>query len=231
MTFKKLGRNQELLKSGVILSKVNNARYWQCSVSGIMTFASEARWPSIMERYKTEENLVATFVCREAKKYLAAGYTEVAIRQLVADNKGSLPKFSSLSENKPLVDARIPKKEKKVRVKPVKVEKVIENEIEVTKKVYAWSADPQNYFKGGEQPIDVAADTKDTCLYPNRYLDDECRNCPVYDLCTCTFKFTAEDWEAGKKKAKKEVVLKPIASFTDEEISASLGIEPVVASE
>jgi hypothetical protein len=228
MTFKKLGKNQERLKSGVILSKANQARYWECSVSGILTFASKERWPSIMERFKSEENLVKTFVCREAKKYLGAGYTEVEIRKMVADNKGNLPKFNTLAENKPLVDVRVPKKEKKVRVKPVKVEKVIENNVEVKKAIYAWSADPQNYFKGGEQPIDVAADTKDTCLFPNRYLDDECRNCPVYELCTCALKFTAEDWEAGRKKAKKEIVLKPIASFTDEEIAEALGTEAVV---
>jgi hypothetical protein len=218
MTITKVGKNQYKRPSGVIATKDNKYFYWSCTVSGIATFANAIRWKKVLEVYKTEENLVKTFVCREAKKYVAAGYTEAQIRKLVVDHKGDLPKLNPTMKR----DPRIPKKVRKARNKAVKVEKVVEVvngvETEVVKKVYVWSHDPQNYFRTDNAPYDISESTKEACMYPNRHLDDECRGCSVYDLCRCPTKFTQADWDKSAKKKQPSAVIKPIPSFADDEL-------------
>jgi hypothetical protein len=160
MTITKVGKNQYKRPAGVIASKDDKYFYWSCTVSGISTFANAIRFKKLLEIYKTEKNLVKTFVCREAKKYLAAGRTEAEIRQLVVDHKGELPKLNPTVKR----DPRIPKKERKVRNKAVTTEKVVESvngvETEVVKKTYAWSGDPTNYFIDGPCAFDVAESSK-----------------------------------------------------------------------
>lgn len=219
MTITKIGRNQYQRPSGVIASKDDKYFYWQCSVSAIMTFANAIRFKKLLEVYKSEKNLVKSFVCREAKKYLAEGYTEAEIRQMVIDHKGDLPKLNPSVKK----DPRIPKKERKVRNKAVSTEKIVENvngvETEVVKKTYAWSDNPTNYFIDGPAVFDVAESSVGACLYPNRYLDDECRDCPIYDKCACALKFTEEDWKKGAKKFAAPIV-KKIESFDKDEVVA-----------
>ena len=78
--------------------------------------------------------------------------------------------------------------------------------------------DDPHYFltPGGFPPASVEDITKDTCLFPARYLDDECRNSTVYDHYVLAGKFTADDWKKGKKKAA--LVVKKLDSFTKDEL-------------
>lgn len=47
-----------------------------------------------------------------------------------------------------------------------------------------------------KNPVTIAEFTKDTCLYPNRYLnnDNSCVTCDIYEHCACGLK------NLGKKK-------------------------------
>jgi hypothetical protein len=221
MVIKKIGKNQLMRPSGVIVSKDGKYHYWSCSVSGVATFAKPPLWKSTMAKYKTEENLVKTYVCRKAKKYLEAGYTAEQIREIVKNHKGNLPPIEPKIKKHP----NMPKKVRKQRLKAIKTETVVEvvngRKEEVVKKVYPWSEDP-NYFKDGiRPPVDVAEITKDTCMYPNRYLDSECQGCPVYNECVYAEKYTEDDWKSGKKRKSDAVVVHSIDSYSEDEIKAS----------
>jgi hypothetical protein len=219
MTFTKLGKNQYFRDSGAIASKDNRYFYWKCTISSIMTFASAERFKKLCEAAGSEDNLVKNFVCREAKKYLAAGWKATDIAKLVTDHKGDLPKLNpKVPKNHP----DMPKKVKKARLKAIKTVKVVEvvngENVEVVKKTYPWSDDPQHYF-GGDAAAPIDYSLEDTCHRPNYYLDSLCHGCPLYDVCGFKGKHGPTDY-LDAKKTKRQVVVKVIQPFTQEEIEA-----------
>lgn len=207
----KLGKNQVLRPSGIVASKDGKYFYWWCTVSGIATFASAERFKTVVERYGSEEKLVKEFVSRPAQKYLDADFTAEQIRGMVI--KGKLGPLGG----KPKKIEKV-KKVKKATLKTFAVAKI---EVAVTTgtgsieiqnvPVYPWSGNPDYFKSTGTPPLSVEEATKDSCALPNRYLDDECRNCPLYDRCTFKGKFTAEDWK--KPRSKAGPIVKVISSW------------------
>ena len=51
-----------------------------------------------------------------------------------------------------------------------------------------------------KNPASIAEFTKDTCLYPNKYLDNDntCITCSIYEYCGCNLK------NLGKKRKQHE---------------------------
>jgi hypothetical protein len=217
----KLGKNQRRRPSGVIESLDGRYMYYFCSISGLPTFAkvSTGYWAKVLTKYKTEENLVKTYVCKKAQALLAKGMNKEQIVGLL--NSGvKLPKAKH--------DPKAPKvkKEKKSTLKSAAIGKVKvakqndSGSIEIVEKpVYPWQSDP-GYFltPGGYTPAAVEDITKEACLYPVRYLDDECRECPAYDRCQLAIKYTEKDWAKGKKKTAP--VVKKLDSWMESELPA-----------
>lgn len=216
----KIGKNQKLLPSGVKVSADGKYHYWQCSVSGLETFAKPDYWVKIMAKFKTEDNLVKTYVCRKAQQLLEDGKTPAEIIVILTQPESSAAKKEKKANK--VIKAERKALTKKVRTKGLKSFAIGSVEVAVTEDtgsikvekqpVYPWQGDPSYFGRGGTTPTSVSDSTKDTCAMPNRYLDDECRNCPLYDQCTFERKFTADDWKKGKKAAA-EVKVKEIKSF------------------
>lgn len=217
----KLGKNQILLPSGVATSKDGKYHYWQCSVSGLVTFAKPDYWVKIMAKYGSEKNLVKTYVCKKAQALLNEGLTKAEVREkmskpeTVADKKARKATKEEKVRRKGLI-----KKPRKKGLKSFAVGKdevLIQNEtgslIKEVVPVYPWQDDP-NYFRGGP-PVQMSIEeaTKDSCAYPRRYLDDDCQGCPIYDRCKCRLKVDASVW--SKPRKKNEVVIKPIKAFDE----------------
>lgn len=141
----KLGKNQVLLPSGVIASKDGKYHYWACSVSGLMTFSKPEYWVKVLAKYKTEENLIKTYVCKKAQALLDMGKTKEQIIGLL--NSGEkLPKAKK-NPKAPKV-----KKEKKASLRSAAVGKVkvaqqnASGSVELVEKpVYPWQND-LHYF-------------------------------------------------------------------------------------
>jgi hypothetical protein len=216
----KVGKNQKLLPSGVVVSADGKYHYWQCSVSGLMTFAKPDYWVKIMAKYGSEENLVKTYVCKKAAALVADGKSQAEVIKILSmpvtaeDRKARKETKAIKAERK-----AVTKRAKKVRLKSFAVgtaEVAVTTDsgsIEVQKvPVYAWQNDP-NYFKSPPTTLSIAEATKDACAYPARYLDDECRNCPVYAECACALKYTESDWK--KPRSKGETKITPIDSFPE----------------
>lgn len=204
----KLGKNQYVRPSGIVASKDDKYFYWNCSISGTATFANAERFKKVVEKYGSEEILFKTFVCRDTKKLLEKGFTEEQIRNAAQNGKNLM---DELPTNIPVVN------EKKPRAPKIKIEvdspKTVEAEPEQIapkieeKVVYPWSGN-SDYFKSPAAPFNIEEDTKDTCMYSNRYINDMCHSCSIYDKCQFVRKYTAEDW---KKPVKRdEVVVKAI---------------------
>lgn len=217
----KLGKNQVLRPSGVIASKDGKYFYWSCSISGVKTFANSERFKTVLANYGNDEvRMIKEFVCRPAKKYLDAGYKPEDIRKIADENKGKLANIDA-KPKKPAILRRPRKKSiKAFAIGTVKVKEMTPSgSVEVVeKKVYPWQGNP-DYFTGHEPPTPISVEdvTKDTCMYPARYLDDMCRECPVYDRCTFPEKYTEKDWKKPHKTDK--VVVKSLASFSEDESS------------
>lgn len=189
-----------------------------CSVSGCKSFANQDYFKKTLDAKfgGSETRMIKEYVVREAKKYLEAGFTPEQIRKLATDNKGKLPKVNP----KPKKDPRIPKKAKKATLKSFVVEtvKVMEADksgsfVEVAKPVYAWSNDP-NYFKSEPAPLSIEDATKETCLYPGRFIDDKCHGCPVYEKCTLEQKWGPTDYL--KKNLRHELKVTHLSSVDEE---------------
>jgi hypothetical protein len=56
--------------------------------------------------------------------------------------------------------------------------------------------------------LNIAEASKNTCLYPNRYLDDDCHGCGIYEICSFGGKYKPEDWK--KKNTRNEVIIKKL---------------------
>jgi len=188
--------------SGIEQSANEKYFYWYCNVSKIKAFADKKRFADIVKKYGSEEKLFKTYVLRPVQKYLDAGFSQESIREIVSKHNGKLPKLNSISKS-----IKTPaKKEQKQNINEssVNVEKV---------KIYPWTGNP-DYFRCSPSNIAPIEDaSKYTCLYPPKYLDEDCRDCPIYDRCLCKLKFSTEDWKKPNKRT--EVKITPINPFGD----------------
>ena len=196
------------LPSGIEVSANGNYYYWKCTISGQETFATADRFKEIIAKYGSEANLVKTYVLRSVQKYVAAGFDSKYVKDLIKHAKdGKLPAFdANLKERKKAL-----KTGKKPRQKRLKKFATGEENAqaqtksgsfeEVKQKVYPWSGNP-DYFKGTPVPLSIEDETKSSCMYPQRYLDDLCAGCSVFDRCQSALKITEEARRIGK--AKKE---------------------------
>jgi hypothetical protein len=175
----------------IAVSKCGKYVYPIDSISGAKTFAPieyfkktvEAKYGGSIERYVKE------FTTRETKKYLKEGWTPEQIKEQAVNSKnGKLPKLN----RKPKKDPNAPKKERRRRLSAhVNSTQIITNEDGSQEKVvtYPWSVDPTGYFKSQPKAVIVSEVTKEACLRPDIYLDDECYGCPFYDECNCKAKY------------------------------------------
>jgi len=225
----KLSANKVLLPSGVVASKDGKYHYWQCSVSGLETFAKPDYWVKVMAKFGTEENLVKTYVCRKAKILMEQGHSQDEIVNVLTISESKVARKDRKEVRKITADRKeVTKKVRKVGLKAVKsvvVKEVVNGvETEVVKKTYPWTNDP-NYFGSGEpSAVDFSADTT-TCHYPSRFLNDMCNGCPIYDKCAYTEKYAPGAHLDPKKSAKHVPIIKKIAAFTKAEIEAEKGSE------
>ena len=185
--------------------------YWKCSVSGLVMFAVPERFADVVKKFGSEENLVKNYVLRPVKKYLEAGYTADQIKAIIEKNGGKLPGLDENDKRVEPVISTFEKKEKKQIVEAVTVVEVVEiKPIEQPKEkpvvIYEWQGNP-DYFKSAYTPLSIAQETKESCMFPNRNLNDQCFGCSVYDLCTCSAKYSPED---QKKPKRNEVKIKAI---------------------
>lgn len=198
--------------SGIQTSANGKYYYWKCNVSGLETFADEKRFKDVVKNYGSEETLFKTYVLRPVQKYVDAGFDAETIKSIAAAHDGKMP---------PLGGKKVkPVKQKRGRKPKLKsfavgtVETTVESSSGVfeqeTKPVYPWSNDP-DYFKSQPIPASIEAITVDTCVYPNRYMDDACYGCPVYDKCVLKIKYTPEDWKKPRKG--NETKVKELKSF------------------
>ncbi len=211
--------------SGVEQSANGKYFYWKCNVSGLETFADEKRFKEVVKSYGSEEKLVKEYVLRPAQKYIDAGFTPEYVRDLAARSGGKkLPRIDAKEKEQKKVIKGLKKRGRKPKLKNFatgeSTEVVLNSEgvtEEVVRKVYPWSNNP-DYFKSAPALLEMEEATKETCLFPNRYLDDACYGCPVYDRCACKIKVAAEEW--SKPRKKEEVKIKPIAAFAPDEIES-----------
>lgn len=217
----KLGKNQILLPSGVAQSKDGKYHYWECSVSGLVTFAKPDYWVKIMAKYGSEENLVKTYVCQKAKRLLDEGLTPAEVRDKLSKPETAADKKAKKAIKEEKVRRKeLTKKPRKKGLKTFAVDKetvLVQNDTGSLEKevrpVYPWQNDP-NYFRTGETHIlTVEEETKSACLRPDIYLDSDCNGCPFYDKCVCSIKVSAEEWKKPRKK--DEVIIKPIKAFDE----------------
>lgn len=151
------------------------------SVTGHRTFAPIEYFKNMVEKKfgGSVERFVREYVTRETKKYLAAGYTKEQVKEIALKCKNfKLPKIA-----KPKKDPRVPKKERKVRIKASTTETVTDTygNQEVVR-TYPWSNNP-DYFRSPHTPMDMVEATKTACWRPDVYLDNDCFGCPYYNIC------------------------------------------------
>jgi hypothetical protein len=189
-----------------------------CSISGVKSFANQEYFAKTLAKKfgGSEARMIKEYVSREAKKYLAEGFTKEQIRELVERHKGKLPKIApKISKEK------IPKKPRKQRLKAVTTETVVEmvNGVaeEVVKKTYPWTNNPSYFGDGTRGTIDMSKET-DTCHRSDYYLDSMCHGCPLYDICVFERKYGPNDY-LDKKKNKRTTeatVVKKLNPFDGE---------------
>jgi hypothetical protein len=216
----KVGKNQVLRPSGIVVSKDGKYFYWSCSISGVATFANADRFKTVLARYGNDETkLVKEFVCRPAQRYLDAGYKPEDIRKLAEENKGKLVNINAKPKKPDILKKPRKKGLKAFAIGSIQVaEKTATGSIEIVeKKVYPWSGDADYFGRNTSRPAAVADVTVEACMFPARYLDSECRDCPVYADCVLPTKCTEKDWKKSRKE-KKELVVKPLDSFDASEL-------------
>lgn len=179
--------------SGIEQSANGNYFYWRCTVSGKETFAPEPRFLDVVKNYGSEENLFKTYVLRPVQKYVDAGFDSETIKAIMAANDGELPKLEDV-------------KTKNINVGKIEVvpQPIVEKAV-----VYPWSGNP-DYFKSDPVPFSLEEETKNSCVYPNRNLDDMCFGCSIYERCHSPAKYSKEDM----KKPKVQVKIKQVDSFS-----------------
>lgn len=179
--------------------------YWKCSISGLVMFATPDRFKDVVKNFGGEDKLVKNYVLRPVKKYVDAGYTSEQIKAIIEKNGGKLPPLDNAA---PVVVCTFEKKVKKAKVETVETVEIKQVELPKEKApvVYEWQGNP-DYFKGASSPISISEDTKESCFYPNRNIEDQCRGCSIYDECNCSAKYSPED---QKKPKRNEVKIKAI---------------------
>jgi hypothetical protein len=193
--------------SGIEVSANGNYYYWNCNVSGLETFAPEARFKEVVAKYGSEEKLFKTYVLRPVQKYVDAGFDADYIKKLIVANDGKLPSMDGKAKER----KQALKKPRKQRLKKFAVGEVVIHQTndtgsleEVKQKVYPWTGNP-DYFKSEPVPFDAALESGDTCFYPNRNLTDMCYGCAIYDKCKCHLKMGEADWKNPKKRTETKV--------------------------
>ena len=169
----------------IAISKDGKYVYPVDSITGHKTFAPIEYFKKMVQsKYGgSVERFVKEYVTRDTKKYLASGYTKEQVKEIADKSNGKLPKIA-----KPQKDVRTPKRRRKTKLGST-TETVTNSSGEVeTIKFYPWSNN-SDYFRSTPSPLDISVVTKDTCLRPDIYLDNECFGCPYYDLCTNEIKY------------------------------------------
>jgi len=205
----KVGKNKHVRPSGIVASNNGKYFYFACNVTGAETFAKPDYFEKLIKRYGSEEKLFTDFVSKKVKILRKAGFTDEQIKKSVAEGKDLMEELPSPVEVKK-------EKGKRGRKKKVVVDGVVEvaaNDEPGQPKpqervIYPWSNDP-TYFTSPIAPFNVEDETRATCLFPARHLDDLCYGCPVHDQCKNELRCNEEDWKSGKKK-RTEVVRKEI---------------------
>jgi hypothetical protein len=207
----KIGKNQDLLPSGIVASKDRKYFYWSCTLTGLNTFANAERFKKIVANFGSEEKLAAEFVAAPVKKYLAAEFTIPQIVEMMKANGGTLPPLGGKKKKIEKVKRVLKPGLKTFSVGQIDIPvQLATGSVEVVKSpVYPWSGNP-DYFKGGCVPVCVEEETKASCMYPARNLDDQCHSCPVYDRCQSSAKYSLADM----KKPRESVKVKLIHSFS-----------------
>lgn len=173
----------------IAVSKCGKYVYPVDSITGAKTFAPidyfkkrvQADYGGSVERFLKE------YVTRETKKYLKEGWTAEQLKEIVKE-RGKLPKL----DRKPKKDPNAPKKQRRKRLAShAETSTTITNADGTTEVVrtFPWSMDPVNYFRGKPVEFTIAELTKETCLRPDIYLDDQCYGCKYYDECTLESKY------------------------------------------
>lgn len=217
----KVGKKQKLLPSGVKASEDGKYHYWQCSVSGIETFAKPDYWVSIMAKFGSEENLVKTYVCQKAKRMLAEGMTQAEIIAAVASGTTTVAKKEKKeikaikAERKALTTKKRAKGLKSFAIGSVEVARTTDSGSIAVEKipVYPWQGNPDYFGSRTQSTLSIAEATREACAFPAKNLDDECRGCPFHAECKCSARFSEEDWK--KPRSKGGVKVTQIKSFGD----------------
>lgn len=201
--------------SGIEVSANGKYHYWRCTVSGLETFADEKRFGEVVAKFGTEEKLVSTFVLRPVQKYLDADFSVERIKKLIEVNGGKLPHLGA-ETNKREKELKKPRKKtlNQFVVDTVKVEEQLDTGevVEVKQKIYPWTDKP-DYFKVGKPTaIDIGAETKSSCMFPNIRLDDLCHGCKVFELCQSSCK-VLESERSSAKHQRTQVKVTPVNSW------------------
>lgn len=186
--------------------------YWKCSVSGLVMFAVPERFAEVVKNFGGEDKLVKNYVLRPVKKYVEAGYTADQIKAIIEKNGGKLPPLDEVASVVVPVVTTVTKKEtansKTVTIVVTNVPPPIEQPKEKEPVFYDWQGNP-DYFKSPPRPINIGEDTKEVCMFPNRNIGDQCRECVIYNECNCSAKYSLED---QKKPNRNEVKIKVIVA-------------------
>jgi len=174
----------------IAVSKCGKYVYPVDAISGAKTFAPiEYFKKNIQDNYGgSQERFVKEYITRETKKYLAAGYTAEQIRDMASKCKNNkLPKINVKLKPHPNAPKKIRRKRLASHAESTTTTINSDGEIEKVR-VYPWTGKP-DYFKTTENvPLNIEEVTKEACLRPNIYLDDECNGCLHYDRCQCPLK-------------------------------------------
>lgn len=182
-------KSQTVRPSGIVQSKDGRYFFWCCTVTGQKTFANLKRFEKLVKQYGSEEALFKTFVCKAAKKAESV--------DLPVAKGSSEPKAKKVKVSKDVSAPVAPKVEEKP--------------------VYPWQTNPNHFGNGKIIPVPVAVEelTKDSCAFPNRYLDEMCKGCSLYEKCALPTKYQPSDWEDKSKRKDREVKVKHM-TYTQE---------------
>jgi hypothetical protein len=171
--------------SGIETSGNGKYFYWKCIVSGQETFAPEPRFKDVVKKYGTEEKLFKNYVLRPVQKYVDAGWDSDSIIAILKANDGKLPALN----NKAAKAVKKSKASKNLSVCEVELVKQPEQPKVL---IFPWSGNP-DYFKSPHVPLNFENETKNSCVYPNRNLNDRCFGCSIYDVCQSSVKYSLLD--------------------------------------
>ena len=141
----------------------------QCFVTGKRVYINEDQLRKKIEKFGSIDNVRKYHACREALNLLIEGLTVSEVRERLEITE-QLPDVSD-----EVVKTAVFKKTGK--------KFVIRQQTDDGQK---WWQHPD--FRISKQimltPLDVESATKDTCLTPNAYLDDDCERCIYFNRCS-----------------------------------------------